>query len=165
MNHFLKNEIIRHIFASIGVTTTKLFGTVGLPVKDLCVSNKSVVLEYDDGKVEHPVYSGSLDLINGSVYGCLLDLSLNEDREYLFGFSIDDMPIHALKIVYDTDDLFDNLFMIYNHGKEEWVHADLFIQANVLSGFERINSLGVIWEPCDKTDHIYNAILKLAVNK
>ena len=54
---------------------------------------------------------------------------------------------------------------VYNNKKEEWIHADLFVQANVLLGFEKINSLGIIWEPCNKTDHVYNAILKLAVNK
>ena len=163
MNHFLKNEIIKHILNCVGVSAKGVSGR-GLADPTFRLPNQEMVLTYDgSGDEAHAVYTARIDLGDSIFHGCLVDLSIDDSSEFLFGICLDDSKIMALSCDFNLPDgSVDNKFIVLDENKEMWFDVDTFTQANVLSVIDRFNYLGIEWSSCNDCPYLYESIFKLA---
>ncbi|MBU0999529.1 hypothetical protein KKG24_04500 [Patescibacteria group bacterium] len=152
----LSKEIIKRIFSDIGVSPGKLFGRVGLVDPKLRLA-KTVTVRYDDADRQHDIYAGQIVVATSTLRGLFIDLTVDGSQEYLFVFRMDELPIHALRAVYDDSD--DCSFRVFDSEKEIWREVSMYVKARVLADFERLVSWGVLWEDCRETQDLYSVAL------
>lgn len=154
----LSKEITKRILADIGVSPGKLFGKVGLTDPAFKLAG-TVTVRYDDSDRRHDLYSGKLELGEFILRGLLIDLTIDKDSEFLFVFRMDEMPIHAIKVVFDnTGDCF---FKIFDSDKSVWREASMYLKARILADFERIVGWGILWKDCLENEDLYKAAVEL----
>ncbi len=158
MNKDLMREIARQILADVGAAPGTSFGKVGLPEK-VCASNKEIILEYDEGSRQHDTFAGEIKLGDSIIRAFLVDLT-DDAYEFLLVYRFDGNPIHSVSSSYGYDD--DNSYIReYDIEKKSWKAIGIKEQANMLIGFEKIVSYGLVWNPCDSVDDLYDAALTL----
>jgi hypothetical protein len=142
MTH-LTYEIVKRIFSDIGVTSKSLNNN-GL-INDKLKLNDTINIKYDgQGIVKHSMYAGSISFNKkANMGGILIDLCYQEYSEYLFAFKLDSQPVYITHILFDNID--DCYIKVFNDKTNKWFDAPIYMQASILSGFERINDFGILW--------------------
>ena len=107
----LSKEIIKRIFANVGAVSGKMFGRMGLVDSKIKLA-KTVTVRYDDVDRQHDVFAGQIIVGQSKLRGLLINLTVDNDAEYLFLFRMDGSPIHALRSVYYNED--DGFFRIFD---------------------------------------------------
>ena len=158
MSEELSRQIVRRILADVGAAPNG--PRVGLMDEGLLLA-KTLKVKYEDGSVEHDMYVGQIVVNESRIKGLMIDLTVDEAPEYLFVFRMDALPVHAAKVLYDQVDLGETYLMIYNAEKERWQEAGMYIKARLLADFERLASLGFLWEDCDDYEDLYKAAVGL----
>ncbi|KKN67661.1 hypothetical protein LCGC14_0459200 [marine sediment metagenome] len=155
----LSKEVIKRIFADIGAVPGKLFGRVGLVDPALRLA-KTITVRYDDMDRRHDVYAGQMPIKSSTLRGLFVNLTVEDDHEYLFIFRMDELPIHALRAVYDADGD-DDFFRIFEEEKGIWREANMYMKARLLADFERMVSWGLLWEDCEDVKDLYTVATEL----
>ena len=157
MNHFLKNEIIKHILNCVGVSAKGVSGR-GLADPTFRLPNQELVLTYDgSGDVAHAVYTARIDLGDSIFHGCLVDLSIDDSSEFLFGICLDDSKIMALSCDFNLPDgSVDNKFIVLDENKEMWFDVDTFTANTEEYGLEPEHSNVVLYRIGAK-DNAFNS--------
>jgi hypothetical protein len=158
MSEELSRQIIRRILADVGAVPNAL--GVGLMDKNLLLT-KTLKIKYDGGPVEHDMYVGQISVNDSKLKGLLIDLTVDEVPEFMFVFRMDALPIHSAKVLYDHVDLGETYLMIYNAEKESWLEAGIYFKARLLADFERLTSMGFLWEDCRDYEDLYRAAVEL----
>jgi hypothetical protein len=154
----LSQEIIKRILADIGATPG-MFGKVGL-VDPLLKLAKTIKVRYDDRDRQHDIYAGQVIIGQSSkLRGLFIDLTVDMEPEYLFVFRMDELPIHALRAVYDSSN--DCFFRVFDSENTIWKESSLYMKARILSDFERFVSWGLLWQDCHEIDDLYKAAIEL----
>jgi len=122
---------------------------------------KTLKIKYDTGPIEHDMYVGQLVVNESRLRGLIIDLTVDDVPEFLFVFRMDALPIHAAKTLYDHVDLGETFLMIYNTEKQSWLEAGMYFKARLLADFERLTSMGFLWEDCDDYEDLYKAAVEL----
>ncbi len=148
----LTNEIALRILEDIGLSDLNMDNWAGLGSDSLC-TGRAIKIKYPDHEYAHPIWAGKLTLEKFSMKGILINLSIT-GNEVLFVFRSGDKPIHAISCVDDGDIAF---IKIFNEKNNTWKDATVQMQAMMLSGFESICSLGLLWDACDDFDDLYAA--------
>jgi hypothetical protein len=154
----LSKEIIKRIFADVGAVPGKMFGRTGLVDSKLKLA-KTVTVRYDDVDRQHDVFAGQIIVGQSKLRGLLINLTVDNDAEYLFLFRMDESPIHALRSVYYNED--DGFFRIFNKEAAVWREAPMYAKARILADFERMVSWGLLWEDCADVPDLYSSALEL----
>ncbi|MDP2683498.1 MAG: hypothetical protein Q8P20_00420 [bacterium] len=154
----LSKEIIKRIFADVGVVPGPMFGKVGLVEPRFKIA-KTITVRYDDMDRAHDVYAGKMSLGESTLRGVLVNLTVDYYPEFLCVFRMDELPIHAIKVVYDSSN--DSFFKIFNNETKIWREANVYMKARMLADFEQIVSAGLLWQDCDNTEDLYTAIISL----
>lgn len=158
MSEELSRQIIRRILADVGAAPNT--HGVGLNDRNLLLT-KTLKIEYDGGSVEHDMYVGQISINDSKLKGLLIDLTVDDAPEFMFVFRMDALPIHAAKVLYDHIDLGETYLMIYNANKDSWLEAGMYFKARLLADFERIASMGFLWEDCSDYEDLYKAAIEL----
>jgi len=157
MNKRLTAEIVLHILGRIGVSNLDDPNTWnGLGSAEL-IAQRSIKIKYPEKEVNHAINAGKLTINNFEMKALLIDLSYT-GNEVMFVFRSGDKPIHAIGC---ADDGLISFIKIYNDKSNIWKDATIQMQALVLSGFEQISSLGLLWDHCDNYDDLYKASVNL----
>jgi len=160
MSKLLTKEIVVRVLADVGLIDLSnrqtWDGICNLELK----SKKTVKIQYDAETIAHDVYCGKLVFNEFFMNGLLVDLGVTVSNksvnELVFVFQAKDKPIHGL---FYTDD--GATVKIYNDKAGNWKDATVQLQSMMLSGFEQLCSLGVLWQPSNETDDLYKAALNL----
>ena len=158
MNKELMREIARQILADVGAAPGTTFGKVGL-AESVCASNKEIVLEYDEGNIRHNTYAGEIKIGDSFVRAFLVDLT-DDAHEFLLVYRFDGNPIFSVMSSYGYDDD-DSYIREYVIESKSWKVVGVQQQANMLIGFEKIASFGLLWDPTEKIDDLYDAAVTL----
>jgi hypothetical protein len=158
MSEELSRQIIRRILADVGAAPKA--PKVGL-MDDSLLLAKTLKIKYDGGPIEHNMYVGQIRVNESRLKGLMIDLTVDDAPEFLFVFRMDALPVHAAKTLYDHVDLGETYLMIYNAEKESWLEAGMYFKARLLADFERLASLGFLWEDCDDYEDLYKAAVEL----
>lgn len=150
----LSKEIIKRIFADIGASPGRMFGKVGLVDPSLKLA-KTITVRYDDKDRQHDIYAGQMKIKESRLRGLFVNLSVEDEYEYLFIFRMDELPIHAFRVVYDinSDDCFFRI--LEEEEKGIWRDATMYMKARVLADFERMVTWGLLWEDCKEVSDLY----------
>ena len=160
MSDLLSYEICKRIFADIGVVPGDYFGKVGLVDQSLKLA-KQMTVRYDDKDRAHDVYSAKLKINESELRAILIDLTV-DSPEFIFIFRFDELPIHAMKIVFDM--AAPNAYCkVYNAEKQIWYEASIHMKARLLVDFEKIVSWGFLWEDCKDINDLYETASELIV--
>ena len=154
----LTTEIVKRIFADVGVTPGKMFGKAGI-VEPNFKLDKPLIVSYDDQDRSHDIYAGQLRLGSSILRGLLVNLTVEDDIEFLFVFQMDALPYHAMRVVYD--DSGDCFLRIFDCEKELWRESSIYMKARILADFERIVSWGLLWENLENIQDLYDVITSL----
>lgn len=157
----LTKEIIKRILADIGAAPGYI-GTTGLANENFNLV-KQIPVDYSDGTYRHDVYAGQLQ-IKHALRGLLVDLTVEDDAEYLFVFQLKDLPIHALRLVYNPDHLDTDCYAKVQTKDGTWKMLDVYSLSMMLSQFEKFVSYGLLWEDCKEVSDLYKVAIKL-INK
>lgn len=170
MSKLLTSEIARRILLDIGAATSSSFGKVGLTDSNFII-DKKIKIRYNSDKTEdmrfdkeHNIYAGRLKVSTSYLRAILIDLSIDNIKEYLFVFRFDNLPVHAIKYHQDKDDIdfIDlNYIRIFNDKKESWINTSIYMQSMLLENFERFVSFGLLWEDCKDYKDLYKLALTL----
>jgi hypothetical protein len=155
----LSKEIIKRIFADIGAAPSNMFGRAGIVDPSLRLA-KTLTVRYDDRDREHDIYAGQIPLNTSKLRGLFGNLTVEDEYEFLFIFQMDELPVHALRVVYDEsgDDCF---FRVFEGEKSVWREANMYMKARVLADFERMVSWGLLWEDCKDVQDLYKVATEL----
>lgn len=159
MSEELSRQIIRRILADVGAVPNAQ-KVSGLMDKNLLLA-KTLKVKYEGGPVEHDMYVGQISVHKSKLKGLLVDLTVDNVSEFLFVFRMDSLPVHAAKVLYEHVDLGETYLMIYNTDKESWLEAGMYFKARLLADFERLTSLGFLWEDCEDYEDLYKAAVEL----
>ena len=158
MNKDLTKEIARQILVDVGAAPGTIFGKVGLAEKK-CTSEREIIFEYDEGTIRHNTFAGKIKIGDALVRAFLVDLT-DDGYEFLLVYRFDGNPIYSVTSSYGYDD--DNSYIReYDMKKKSWSPVGLQGQANMLIGFEKIASFGLLWEPTENIDDLYDAAVTL----
>jgi hypothetical protein len=159
----LTKEIIKRILANVGALPGKHFGRVGLTDPTLKL-DRTINIGYDDKSRAHSVYAGKLKLKDVDMRGLLVDLTVDEDAEYIFVFRVDELPVHSVRMVYDPDDYDNDCYVRIKRPNDTWFTPNMEMLARMLAEFESVVSHGVLWEDCKDISDLYQVAVKL-INK
>lgn len=156
----LSQEIIKRVLADVGVMPDMLGR--GLTDNALLLE-KRMGVSYDDGIRYHDIYAGKLNLSDAEMRGLIIDLSVENEPEFLFLFRVDALPIHAVRMTYNAPEVsIHNCFLrIQNLEKKHWYNPSVELLAKILAQFERIVSYGLLWDKCLEVSDLYEAAVKL----
>lgn len=156
----LSQEIIKRVLADVGVLPDML--GKGLTDKAFLLE-KRMGISYDDGIRYHNVYSGKISFSEAEMRGIVLDLSVEDEPEFMFVFRVDALPIHAVRMTYNAPEVsLHNCYLrIQNPEKKHWYNPSVELLARILAQFEKIVSYGVLWEECTEVSDLYEAAVKL----
>ncbi len=157
MSKFLTREITKQIFSDIGLTVRNGLFDIGM------LSDKKLKIQYDTEEIIHNMYVGQMGLESFKMRAILIDLSLTMKNmtinEFLIVFKSDGL-IHSVSM----SDQEDSFIKVYNNKLNVWKDATVYNQAMILAGFEKLCSLGVMWQICNDFDDLYNAAVQLISN-
>lgn len=158
INFKLTQEIINHIFLSLGI---KSGSKVGLFAPNLRLS-QTIDIEYekDLGIVRHPMFGGITNLNNTKLRILAADLSVEDDFSVVLAIKVDNYPTHLLR--WDKIDSEARVFRLKIDKKIE--PATLKVQCNCLIGIESIIDFGKIWEKITEYDDLFIDLLTLCSN-
>jgi hypothetical protein len=141
-------EIAKRILFDVGSFPKANFGKYGISLDKFRLP-KDLKVDYDGKVVHHTTYGGKLTIQNSNVYGVMFNLSLDEEGcDFIFCFRMDDQPIHCVNLTQDKEE--NEIAFIKIKSKDRWIDCTVYMQAIVLSGFERINDLGVVWDSIEQ---------------
>ena len=157
-------EIIKRIIADVGVipnldvsADSKL--NRGLASSGLLL-HKTLSVRYEDGtEYEHDIYSGKLEIEDSILKGLLVNLSIKDTDEFIFVFRFNTLPIHAIRVIYNSQE--DSFIRIRSNNTEKWVVPSVYMIARLLSEFEQFVSWGHIWNECKDINDLYDVVVKL----
>jgi hypothetical protein len=157
MSKQLTSQIVLRVLEDIGIIDLNNQNSwVGLGSEQL-LTNRVVKIKYTDKEHKHQIYAGQLKLNDFNMKGILVDLSYT-GNDVLFLFRSGDKPIHAINCVDDGDIAF---IKIYNEKSNMWKDTTIQMQAQVLTGFEQITSLGILWDTYKEYEDLYGAAVNL----
>jgi hypothetical protein len=157
MSTKLTSEIVKRIILNVGAAPTKQFGTLGI-TENIFLVDKKVKADYSGHRVLHNVYAGQQSIGSTTLNAVLFDLTYDEAYEFLFGFKMDELPIHAVNSCWNEE---NNFVRIFNKDGSIWKNTSIYMQAQLLASFERITSLGVLWNPLKDYHEIYDTLMTL----
>lgn len=158
----LTREIIRRILADVGAMPG-FVGDKGLANKNFNLVRK-VSVSYSDGTRHHDIYAGQLKLKEQNLRGLLVDLTIEDDAEFLLVFQLGQLPVHALRLVYNPDDLDSDCYVKIQKQDKSWSVPDTHTLCMMLAQFEKFVSYGLLWEDCKEVSDLYEEAVKL-INK
>lgn len=158
----LTREIIRRILTNVGAMPG-FVGDKGLANQNFNLVKK-IPISYSDGTHHHDVYAGKLKLKEHYLRGLLVDLSIEDDAEFLFVFQLEQLPVHALRLVYNPDDLDTDCYVKIQNQDKSWFVPDTHAMCMMLAQFEKFVSYGLLWEDCKEVSDLYEVAVKL-INK
>lgn len=169
----LSKEIIKRILADVGAVPSD-FGKAGLtlPIFKL---DKKFVIDYTDEEREQSygnlkeqfhMYAGEGSLPGIKIRALLVDLrrDVYTDEgpsgiyiEYALALRVDDKPIYALRLGFNSYEDRDNGDFFIQEG-ENWISPTILIKSLALVGMETIVDQGMIWNPLASYKDLYNAV-------
>lgn len=158
----LTKEIIKRILSDVGAVPEH-FGERGLTDDNFSLAKK-IAVQYEDGPEYHMMYSGQLKIGDSVLRGLLTDLTVDSVAEYLFVFRVDDLPIHAIRMVYVPDVLDTDCYIRIQKEEGTWFTPSVEIMAKMLVEFEKIVSYGLLWNDCTANSDLYDVAVSL-INK
>jgi hypothetical protein len=166
MSDLLTREIILRVLADIGVFDISNRQTWAGLCEPEMKSSKNIKIQYDSEVILHDVYCGKLVLNDFYMNGLFVDLGVTVNNkpinEILFLFQAKDKPIHA---VYFSEDMaFVKIYNTINDKAAMWKIATIQLQSMMLSGFEQLCSLGVLWQPNNDVEPLYATAVNLISN-
>ena len=158
----LTREIIRRMLANIGAAPGYV-GDKGLANKNFNLLRK-ITVSYSDGTYHHDIYAGQLSLKEEKMRGLLVDLTIDDDAEYLFVFQLGKLPAHVVRLVYNPDEMDTDCYVKIQNPDGSWKVPDVHTLCMMLAQFEKFVSYGLLWEDCKEVSDLYEIAAKL-INK
>ncbi len=149
---------------NVGVAPPPVFGVAGISSKEFLLDETLTLTDEDKHITTHKIYCGTFKIekpltIIRSIVADLSDGDENDHiPEYIMLWRMDQYPIYAIRLAFDTTD--NGLFL--NCTDDEWYEVDVYNKALALAGMERIADVGVLWAPCNKYDDLYKGLLHIA---
>jgi len=158
----LTREIIKRILANVGAVPG-FIGDNGLASKRFNLLKK-ISISYSDGTYHHDIYAGQLSIKEKKLRGLLVDLTVEDDSEFLFIFQLDQLPIHVFRLVFNPDHLDTDCYVKIQKQDKSWSVPDTHTMCMMLANFEKFVSYGLLWEDCKEVSDLYEVAVKL-INK
>ena len=89
-----------------------------------------------------------------------MNTATDDAYEFLLVYRFDGNPIFSVTASYGYEDD-DSFIREYNAENKSWKVVGIQQQANMLIGFEKIVSFGLLWNPTENLDDLYNAAITL----
>ena len=160
MSDTLTKEIVRRVLADIGIVSLKNRDTWDGLCNPELKSQKTVKIQYDGQTIDHDVYTGKLVFNDFYINGLLVDLGVTTDKdvvdEFVFVFQAKDKPLQVA--CYSSE---GSVVKIYNEKSKIWHDASVQLQSMMLTGFEQLCSLGILWAPNNDVDVLYKAAVEI----
>ena len=155
MNKDLTNQIVKHIFANLGVLNADFVGmssSKSLVSKEFQLSEK-LAFESDSGPVYNNVWGCQISSEQQEIKILLGDCSIEEDlAEYCLIVQLKDAPAYGLYLTLG-DSLTESMIAVTINGTD-WMQCYTFLQATFLAGMEQVRDMGFGWIKChDYHDH------------
>lgn len=166
MNKGLLQEIVKHIISNLGVIPSNFVNkdkTQSIMDKNFFVKDK-ISFQDENGEVyKNPMWSCEFNQADFSFKILLADCS--EDKnipEFAAIIQPSGAPAYGLYYIYTdlVNNTIDNEAMLACLiGDSGWVQCDAFMQANFLSGMERLKLINAVWKKSENYQQEYNNLL------
>lgn len=161
MNLNLREEIIKHIFANLGIIASDyvvLNKASSLMSKEFLL-NQTLSFEDDDGAT-----------IRNKIWGCQISAS-NQEVKILLGdcSQYSDVPEFALIIQLKNAPAYGIYLVCADHvdsegliactlNSKDWLECSVYLQATFLAGMEQTKEVGLSWRKCVDYDSQYKLL-------
>lgn len=169
----LRRELCRMIAGTMGLVPPPHFGKVGLSTDDFRVE-KTVALEFEDelGRTrteKFGLWCGQIAVAGMRIRALATDLCDNnaEYHEFVVAYRVDGAPMHGLKVIYGEDHY--GLFIVKGDAlsgngmveRDIWKPVGRYEMLIAAAGFEKISSQGLVWNPCNEYDDLYEILIEV----
>lgn len=155
MNQILLKEIIKHVFANLGIIPCSFIDPKSLISEEYLLSEK-IKFETNDG-----------NLLNNNIWGCQVSAGSQEikillgdcsqsEKEYCLLIQLTDSPAYGL---YLTSDEIDEFMLACNFKEENWMQCGTYLQATFLAGMEQMKDIGLSWSKCQNYQSQFKLML------
>ncbi len=155
MNQHLTNEIVKHIFANLGVLNADFINMNNsnvLPSKDYLLTDK-LVFGDEGGVTRRNVWGCQISSEQQELKILLGDCSYDASiPEYCLIVQLKDAPIYGLYLCPDNEN--ESMIAVSVNG-EHWMDCFTFLQATFLAGMEQVRDMGFGWTKASNyKDHL-----------
>lgn len=164
MNHPLTEEIVKHIFAGLGIIPSLLLNpttTHSLISKDFLLDRKLMFSGDGTGIVQNNLY-GCQILIEGKEFKILLG-DCTQDKEipeFVVLAQLSGNPVYGLYLVCNPE--VDSEAMIaVSVNEQNWMPCSVFLQATFLAAMEHLKDTNLGWGKCTNYQRHYELLLSV----
>lgn len=153
MNLDLRQEIVKHVYANLGIIASdyvNLEKSRSLRDKDFLL-NEKLSFEGEDGEV-----------INNRVWGCQISAADQEIKillgdcsewedipEFALIVQLKNAPAYGLYLVC-TEVVNSEGLIACTLNSKDWMECNTYLQATFLAGMEQMKDIGLSWHKCTK---------------
>jgi len=159
----LRKELCKLILGKLGMVPPPNFGKTGITTKEFLL-DKTINIEFEDelGNIspeKFGLWCGVLKHQGMQVKVIATDLCNNQNdyHEFLATYAVNKGPIHGVKAIYGIEDY--GLFVLKTPAG--WKQEGLYEMLIGSAGFEKMSSLGLLWEPCDEYDDLFESLKEI----
>lgn len=142
-NTVLTNEIVRHVFANLGVSEARK----GSVIHEIFQSNKTLSFTDDAGKHTVPVYGCQVKI--GDAKFEIVSVKLS-DKEAAFVSRLENCPTYGAYLGEEC--------LVGVAAKDRWLEGSMFIQASFLAGMEQLREIGSVFTKIKNVDEMFGQL-------
>jgi hypothetical protein len=155
MNKELTNQIVKHIFANLGVLKTGFINMKDskvLPSKEFLLTDK-LIFGDDNGVTKNNIWGCQISSEQQELKILLGDCSPDRNtQEYCLLVQLKDSPAYGLYLIPDSEE--ESMIAVSMNGTD-WMECFMFLQATFLAGMEQVRDMGFGWSKClNYKDHL-----------
>lgn len=166
----LKKELCKFIVTSLGFVPPPGLWKCGMASKEFLIDKKlSIESEDELGKlfIDHfNIWCGKLNFQGLGIRVLATHINYDDYHEFIIVYKLDNSPMHVVKTVYGeehnglfvTNSIVDSS-VVENQGSL-WKPVGLYNMLSSALGFERMVTLGQVWEPCSDYEDLFQIMLE-----
>lgn len=151
MNLALREEIVKHVFANLGmhygsyVDTKK---TRSLISKDFLLKEKLSFRDSQEQTIQNKVWGCQVSVDKSDLKILVGDCSQSKDLpEYCLIIQLTGSPAYGLYLIC-SDKVDSEAMIAVNVNNNGWMECGTYLQATFLAGMEQIRDVGMNWNKC-----------------
>jgi hypothetical protein len=160
MNKFLRETIVKHIFANFAIIPSSfvnLNNSKSLMDKDFILQDKIPFIDINNNLSKNKVWGCQISSEQQEVKILLGDCSQDNIKEYALIIQLKNAPIYGVYLICDDVDS-EALIACSLNGKE-WLECQTYLQATFLAGMEQIKDVGLAWTKCSNYKDQFEMLL------
>lgn len=150
MNLQLREEIVKHVFANLGIISSEFVrsNTKSILDKEFLLNEKLLFENQEEQEISNKIWGCQLSAESQELKILIGNCSQYDNiPEFAVIVQLKDAPAYGLYLVCNSKVNSESLIGCTLNSKD-WMECGTYLQATFLSGMEQIRDIGLSWHKC-----------------